>query len=110
MFKITDSKPFFYGLVFAATLSVGVARAQSTDDQNQSNDMSGTAISNYCHKQFPAIRPNTLGTNHPQLEDPDSGDMIDYYGPCDHDPLGKDEVQRQEHDQLVGGLRNFGGM
>ena len=110
MFKITNAKPFFYGLVFAATMSVSVARAQTTDDQNTSDDTSGTPISNYCHQQFPAIRPNTLGTSHPQLEDPSSGDMIDFYGPCNHDPLGKDEVERQEHDKLIGGLRNFGEM
>jgi len=24
-----------------------------------------------------------------------SGDIIDFFGSCDHDPLGKDEVQAQ---------------
>lgn len=52
----------------------------------------------YCHMKFPAIRPKTLDTNHPELKQPDTGDVIDYYGPCDESPTGKDQVteQRQE--------------
>lgn len=29
---------------------------------------------------------------HPVLKDADSGDIIDFDGPCDLDPLGKDEI------------------
>jgi hypothetical protein len=32
------------------------------------------------------------------LTDPSEGDIIDFYGPCDHDPLGKAEIQRQKAD------------
>ena len=32
------------------------------------------------------------------LQDPREGDILDFYGPCDHDPLGKAEVQRQQAD------------
>jgi hypothetical protein len=43
-----------------------------------------------------------LGTDHPQLKSPETGDIVDFYGPCDHDPLGKDEVSSQkEEDQLL---------
>jgi hypothetical protein len=49
----------------------------------------------YCHMKFPAIRERTLGTAQPVLKEADSGDIIDFYGPCSHDPLGKDEVQAQ---------------
>ena len=52
----------------------------------------------YCHLRFPAIREETLSTNRPVLKDPSEGDIIDFYGPCDHDPLGKAEVQRQRAD------------
>ncbi|HEY3302202.1 MAG TPA: hypothetical protein VGL70_01565 [Candidatus Binatia bacterium] len=51
--------------------------------------------SNYCHMKFPAIRPSTLGTDHPVLQNPGTGDMIDFYGPCDENPLGQDQVQSQ---------------
>ena len=50
----------------------------------------------YCHLRFPAIRPSTLASSKPQLKPATSQDIIDYYGPCDHDPLGKEEVERQK--------------
>ena len=49
----------------------------------------------YCHLKFPAIREDTLSWNRPVLKDPSEGDIVDFYGPCDHDPLGRAEVQRQ---------------
>ena len=51
----------------------------------------------YCHIKFPAILERTLGTAQPVLKDASSGDIIDFYGPCSHDPLGEDEV----HEQLL---------
>ncbi|HEX9660647.1 MAG TPA: hypothetical protein VGB27_00045 [Candidatus Binatia bacterium] len=32
------------------------------------------------------------------LKDPSEGDIIDFYGRCNHDPLGRDEVLRQRAD------------
>jgi hypothetical protein len=55
---------------------------------------------NYCHLKFPAIREETLSWDHPVLKDADSGDIIDFYGSCDHDPLGKDEIQAQKADVM----------
>jgi hypothetical protein len=52
----------------------------------------------YCHLRFPAIREDTLSWNRPVLKDPSEGDIIDFYGPCDYDPLGKEEIQRQKRD------------
>jgi len=49
----------------------------------------------YCHLKFPAIREDTLYSDRPVLKDPSSGDIIDLYAPCDYDPLGKEEVERQ---------------
>jgi len=51
--------------------------------------------SNYCHMQFPAIREDTLNWKHPVLKSADSGDTIDFYGPCDENPVGKDQVAIQ---------------
>jgi hypothetical protein len=56
---------------------------------------------NYCHTKFPAIRPSTLASTRPVLKSPNSADIIDYYGPCDHDPLGKDEVLKQQEDRQL---------
>lgn len=52
----------------------------------------------YCHLKFPAIRGRTLAGDHPILKDPSEGDIIDFYGPCDEDPLGKDQVHEQKLD------------
>ena len=49
----------------------------------------------YCHLRFPAIQGRTLGTDKPRLKPATTGDIIDFYGSCDHDPLGKDEIQSQ---------------
>jgi hypothetical protein len=49
----------------------------------------------YCHLKFPAIEERTLASKWPVLTDINAGDIIDFYGPWDHDPLGKDEVQAQ---------------
>jgi hypothetical protein len=54
--------------------------------------------SGYCHLKFPAIREDTLFSNRPVLKDSRDGDIIDFYGPCDYDPLGRQEVMRQRAD------------
>lgn len=51
--------------------------------------------SNYGHLKFPAIREETLGWDRPVLKDGNSGDIIDFYGPLDHDALGEDEIRSQ---------------
>ena len=53
---------------------------------------------NYCRLKFPAIREETLSWASPILKDAASGDIIDFYGPCDYDPHGKDAVQTQKRD------------
>jgi hypothetical protein len=54
-------------------------------------DSSGT----YCHLKFPAIREETLYWDRPVLKDRNEGDIVDFYGPCNYDPLGREEVLRQ---------------
>ena len=49
----------------------------------------------YCHLKFPAIREETLAGDHPVLKVPNEGNLIDFYGPCDEDPVGKDQVHEQ---------------
>ncbi|MBI4525984.1 MAG: hypothetical protein HY695_19480 [Deltaproteobacteria bacterium] len=50
---------------------------------------------NYCHLKFPAIREDTLFSTRPVLKDPRTSDIIDFYGPCNHDPLGREEIIAQ---------------
>jgi hypothetical protein len=53
----------------------------------------------YCHEKFPAIRPRTLANDQRQLKDSGTGDVIDFYGPCDESPTGKDQVAAQKLEQ-----------
>jgi hypothetical protein len=57
----------------------------------------------YCHMKFPAIRPSTLAGNKPELKSSTTGDVIDFHGPCDENPGGKDQVvsQRIEHEHQL---------
>jgi hypothetical protein len=48
----------------------------------------------YCHTKFESIREDTLASSEPVLKDVD--DLVDFYGPCNHDPLGKEEIQAQK--------------
>jgi len=50
---------------------------------------------NFCHLRFPAIKGSSFASGKLVLKSPDSGDIVDYYGACDHDPLGKEEAERQ---------------
>jgi len=50
----------------------------------------------YCHEKFESIREDTLASSEPVLKDVD--DIVDFYGPCAHDPLGKEEIQAQKID------------
>ncbi len=52
----------------------------------------------YCHMQFPAIEENSIG-GRPVLQDASTTDIIDFYGPCNYDPLGRDEVQEQRSEK-----------
>lgn len=103
MRTLKNSKLLVSGVIITGALALGGVKTASADElpTTRSNGVLSKADlgeGNYCHLQFPAIRPSTLDTDHPQLKSPNTGDIIDYYGPCDHDPLGKDEVLSQRHD------------
>jgi len=54
---------------------------------------------NYCHEKFPAMTERSLGDNQPQLKQSTTGDIVDYYGPCDENPTGKDQIATQKLEQ-----------
>src|SRR5262245_24587418 len=82
--------------LLAAVLFTGTMGAFNNaiaEDRILSKDqLTGTS---YCHKKFPAIRQSTLGDDQPALKDSSTGDVIDFYGPCNENPVGKDQVQTQ---------------
>jgi len=88
--KIATS--FFAALLFTGTLGA-LNNAIAEDGMLSKDQFTGTS---YCHEKFPAIRQSTLGNDQPELKDSSTGDVIDFYGPCDENPLGKDRLQTQK--------------
>src|SRR4030095_1708561 len=50
----------------------------------------------YCHEKLPAMPERSLGDNQPELKQSTTGDMVDYYGPCDETPTGNDQIKTQK--------------
>ena len=67
-------------------------------------DSTGT----YCNLKFPGISENTLFTDRPVLKEPSEGDIRDFYGRCDYDPLGPEEIRRQRRDHQRERRRRYG--
>ena len=51
-------------------------------------------ITSYCHIKFPPISEESLFSGNPVLNE-SAGNSIDFYGSCDHDPLGVAEIRSQ---------------
>ena len=52
----------------------------------------------YCHEKFPAMRQSSLDDNQPTLKNSSTGDVVDFYGRCAENPVGKDQDQAQKLD------------
>jgi hypothetical protein len=98
----------FKKLTLATLFSIGLFGIDQLPVQAQAEgillkvEMPGT---NYCHLKFPAIREETLSWNRPVLtdvKDASTGDIIDFYGPCDYNPVGNTAVQAQRLDAQRG--------
>jgi hypothetical protein len=66
-----------------------------------------TSVPGYCNLKFQRIQEETLFWDRPVLES-DGSKTIDFYGPCDHDPLGRAEILRQRRALLRRENRNAG--
>jgi hypothetical protein len=89
MFQLNSYRAMVF---LAATLALSNAPVFAAEGVvTKAPDASG----NYCHLTFPAIREETLNWDRPVLKDPREGDIISFYGPCDYDPLGREEIRRQ---------------
>ena len=83
--KSLISLVFLTGALGLSTVSVGAENVISKDVLGDGS---------YCHTKFESIREDTLASSQPILKDTD--DIIDFYGPCNHDPLGKEEILSQK--------------
>jgi hypothetical protein len=78
-------------LIAALGLSVGSALAAEGAVQKLAETSDG-----YCHMKIPAARPSTWSNEQPELKSSNTGDIIDFYGPCDTNPTSKDMVDSQK--------------
>ena len=91
-------------LVLALALITSTGSVVAADGVIEKNALPGDT---YCQLRFPAIRPSTLSSDRPELKRSTTGDVVDFYGPCNYDPLGKDEVARQNLSSFHRGDRKF---
>lgn len=102
---------FFAALILAGGLAVtGNARMKQTEEHNVKKGVVKAwrlGDTDYCHLKFPPIKVSTLYSDNPELADPEHTQLRDYYGPCDYNPLGAVEIQRQQ-DELQQQQYNFG--
>jgi len=86
------STSVFVGLLFLSSLGA-VNSVKAKDGVISKEEFTPGS---YCHEKFPAVRKSTLDTDNPTLKSSDTGDVIDYYGPCDESPLGQDQIRTQK--------------
>lgn len=80
----------------AALLLVGGLAANSSAEVLSKTEL--VPVSSYCHLKFAAISDDSLYTDHPMLQGAESGDIIDFYGPCDEMPTGQNQIEAQKRD------------
>jgi hypothetical protein len=78
------------GLILASNLIWGTSTVKADE---MISKVTLDSVS-YCHMKFPPISDASLYSDQPVLDEA-AGNVIDFYGSCDHDPLGRDEVQAQ---------------
>lgn len=74
--------------------SVGASNSFAAEDGVISD--APLSSDSYCHLKFQPIDVPSLSSDHPFLDE--SGEMIDFYGRCDEDPLGMNQVLHQKQE------------
>jgi len=86
--KIATS--FLAAVLFTGALG-SINTAMSADGVLSKDEL---ATGSYCHEKFHAMTRQSLDTDNPVINN--SGAVIDFYGPCNESPVGKDQIQDQE--------------
>ena len=92
------AKFFFAVLVLSANVVVTYTPASAREIPGLiSKD--GFAPESYCPVPISASTPESFLGEQPVLRHPNSGEVIDYYGPCDEIPVGQDQPATERLDQ-----------
>ena len=89
MIKIASS--FLAALLLFGSLGAGSSFGAAEGEISNTVLVPGS----HCHLTLTAIREDTLSLDRPVLKDPNEGEIIDFYGLCDTEPLGEDQVHQQ---------------
>ena len=92
--------PVLASLLLSSTLFWGVAAVRGEVVGEQESIVKvPSADGTYCHMKFPPMREETLSWERPVLDEA-AGNIVDFYGPCDYDPTGKDAIENQKREIL----------
>jgi hypothetical protein len=88
------------GLVLTTLLFIGAIGGSSNALESKSSARNANGIvlkeeyvpGSYCHQKLPAITESSLAGDHPVVS---QSDIIDYYGPCNENPVGAEQVAAQ---------------
>ena len=83
---MTKVRSFVSALFVAGAVTLGATSVRASDVISEDVLAEGS----YCHAKFESIREQTLGSSQPTLKDVD--DIVNFYGPCDTDPLGQEQI------------------
>ncbi|HZD41874.1 MAG TPA: hypothetical protein VE131_14215 [Terriglobales bacterium] len=84
---------------FLAALLLATSVGAGTSFATANGVLSDTMLTpgDYCHLKFPAILEQTLSGDRPVLKDASTGDVIDFYGPCETNPVGESQIAAQKY-------------
>ena len=88
-------------LLLSSTLFWGVPLAYGEELNSEETVTVPADSASYCHMKSQAMREDSLSWAHPVFDD-GAVNAVDFYGSCDHDPLGIDAVNTERRIGLPG--------
>ena len=95
---MNTAKFFFAVLVLSGNIVATYTPASAKEIPGLVSKDEGVPES-YCSMQIRTSTPESFLGEQPALKHPNSGELIDYYGPCGETPVGQDQPDTQQLDQ-----------
>jgi hypothetical protein len=82
---------FFAAVLFTSVMGGALSNAAAADGIVSKDEL---ATGSYCHEKITPMTTQSLDSDDPTLTN--SGNVIDFYGPCNESPVGNDQIQEQK--------------
>ena len=82
---------FLAAVLFTSVMGGALGNAAAADGVISKDEL---ATDSYCHEKFTPMTTQSLDSDDPTLTN--SGNVIDFYGPCNESPVGDDQIQEQK--------------